>query len=106
MNFFATNRIYQTIILLFFTHIAFSQTIVKGKVIDGTTGEVLVGATVVLKGTNIGAQTDYDGLFEFKTDKSYPFTVSITFIGFEPKDLEVTNNTPPQYKARRTGSTY
>lgn len=69
--------------LLFMLQIAVSQTVVKGKVIDGGTGEVLVGATVLIKGTTIGAQTDYDGLFSFTTNQTPPFTILISFIGFE-----------------------
>jgi iron complex outermembrane recepter protein len=68
---------------LFVLQIAVSQTVVKGKIIDAGTGEVLVGATVVIKGTTTGAQTDYDGLFSFSTDTKPPFTLQISFIGFE-----------------------
>jgi outer membrane receptor protein involved in Fe transport len=80
---------------LLFTQIAVGQGFVKGKIIDGTTGEVLVGATVVIKGTTIGAQTDYDGFFEFKTDKPTPLTLTISFVGFETKELELTDFKTP-----------
>ena len=95
MKFYFTKRSIIFLLFLFSAFGIFAQSVVKGKIIDGTTGEVLVGATIVLKGTTIGAQSDYDGLFEFKTDKNPPFTVSISFVGFESKDLEVTNLKTP-----------
>ena len=78
---------------LFFSHILAAQTTVKGKIIDGGTGEVLVGATVLVKGTTTGAQTDFDGIFEFVTTQKPPFILAINFIGFENIDLPVTADT-------------
>ena len=56
-----------------------AQTVIKGKVLDGNTGEVLVGATVLVKGTTTGAQTDFDGVFEFSTTQKPPFTLAVNF---------------------------
>ncbi len=69
--------------LLFIAQIAVAQTVVKGKIIDAGTGEVLVGATVIIKGTQVGAQSDFDGLFSFTTEQKPPFTLQVSFIGFE-----------------------
>jgi iron complex outermembrane recepter protein len=91
MKFTFTKGILAPLLLMFLAHLGFSQSVVKGKIIDGTSGEVLVGATVVLKGTTTGSQTDYDGLFEFKTTQIPPFTLSVSFIGFETKDIQVTD---------------
>jgi iron complex outermembrane recepter protein len=79
--------------LLFVLQVAVSQTVVKGKIIDAGTGEVLVGATVVIKGTTIGAQTDFDGLFSFTTEQKPPFSLQISFIGFETIEQAVTTDT-------------
>ena len=78
---------------LFNLNIAFSQTVVKGKVIDAGTGEVLVGATVLIKGTQVGAQTDYDGVFSFTTNQKPPFSIQISFIGFENVEQAITEDT-------------
>jgi iron complex outermembrane recepter protein len=91
MKFTFTKSILAPLFLVLLAQLGFSQSVVKGKIIDGTSGEVLVGATVVLKGTTVGAQTDYDGLFEFKTSQIPPFTLSVSFIGFESKDIQVTD---------------
>jgi iron complex outermembrane recepter protein len=91
MKFTFTKSILALLFFVLLAQLSFSQSVVKGKIIDGTSGEVLVGATVVLKGTTTGAQTDYDGLFEFKVTQAPPFTLSVSFIGFESKDIEVTD---------------
>jgi iron complex outermembrane recepter protein len=91
MKFTFTKGILAPLFFVLLAQLGFSQSVVKGKIIDGTSGEVLVGATVVLKGTTTGAQTDYDGLFEFKTTQALPFTLSVSFIGFESKDIQVTD---------------
>ena len=93
-----TNQIHLTFLFLLISPFIFAQTLVKGKIIDGTTGEVMVGATVVIKGTTVGTQSDYDGLFEFKTDKTYPFTVAVSFVGFETQDIEVKDAKPLSIK--------
>ncbi len=80
-------------ILLFGLHqIGFTQNKVKGKIIDGTTGEPLYGCTVVVKGTTDGAVTDFDGLFEIETTKDYPLTISASYLGYEAKELEVLSS--------------
>jgi iron complex outermembrane recepter protein len=78
---------------LAFGHFLTAQTTVKGKIIDGGTGEVLVGATVLVKGTTTGAQTDFDGIFEFTTAQKPPFSLAVNFIGFETIELPVTDAT-------------
>ncbi len=86
-------RLFAFGMLLFSLNIAVAQTAIKGKIIDAGTGEVLVGATVVVKGTQIGAQTDYDGLFSFTTEAKPPITLQISFIGFESIEQVVTADT-------------
>ncbi len=42
------------------------ERLIMGKVIDKENGESLIGAVVILKGTDLGAATDFDGNFEFR----------------------------------------
>ena len=44
------------------------QTIVKGSVLDGTTGEPIPDVTVIIEGTELSAFTDAKGEFSFSTD--------------------------------------
>lgn len=53
---------------------------VRGQVIDGETGEPLFSANAVLKGTMVGATTDFDGKFELSADAG-TYSLEVTFIG-------------------------
>lgn len=61
----------------------------RGTVTDGNTGETLIGASVVIKGTTTGATTDLDGRFEVLTNELPPYTLVISYIGYAPQEVEV-----------------
>jgi iron complex outermembrane receptor protein len=75
---------------LTFTSLSLGQTVIKGKVRDAATGEGLVSASVVVKGTTDGMVTDYDGNFEFTTNSELPFTIEVSYVGYLTQTLEVT----------------
>jgi outer membrane receptor protein involved in Fe transport len=77
---------------LIFNGLILSQTI-RGKVVDNTSGETLIGASVTVKGSASGTVTDYDGAFELKA-VSLPVTIVITYLGYMPKDV-IVNDTKP-----------
>ena len=62
-----------TILLVSFNNL-FAQTTrtLKGNIKDKKTAESLIGASVMIKGTNTGTSTDFDGNFTLKTDKDLP----------------------------------
>jgi outer membrane receptor protein involved in Fe transport len=61
----------------------------RGVVTDSNTGETLIGASVVLKGTTTGATTDIDGRFEVGVNELPPYTLVISFIGYATQEIEV-----------------
>ncbi|MBK9147988.1 MAG: carboxypeptidase-like regulatory domain-containing protein [Flavobacteriales bacterium] len=61
----------------------------RGIVSDGATGETLIGANVVLKGTTIGAVTDIDGRFELLVSELPPYTLVVSYIGYTQLELVV-----------------
>lgn len=63
---------------------------VSGKVLDDT-GEPLVGANVVVKGTTSGTTTDLDGNYRLSVDGSA--TLIFSFVGFESKEIAVGTQT-------------
>ena len=67
----------------------FAQTTIWGVVIDSLTQEPMPSATVYINGTTQGTATDTEGRFELK-DVSFPATVVFSFVGYEPKALDLT----------------
>lgn len=61
----------------------------RGTVSDGNTGETLIGASVVMKGTTTGATTDINGRFEILTNELPPYTLVISFIGYTQQEIQV-----------------
>jgi outer membrane receptor protein involved in Fe transport len=55
---------------------------VKGKVTDEKTGEVLAGATIVLKGTTVGTYTDLKGYYEIDNIKPGKYTIAASYVGY------------------------
>ena len=60
--------------------------ILKGKVTD-THGEPLLGATVLVKETNIGTTTDKEGGFSIKAQKGN--TLEVSYIGYQTKKVKI-----------------
>ena len=77
--------------LLAFTLPALAQKItVHGHVVDET-GEELIGASVMEKGTTNGAATDFDGNFELSVNPHA--TLVVTYVGYDPQDVAVDGKT-------------
>ena len=64
---------------------------ISGTVLDES-GQPLPGASVVEKGTLNGVQTDFDGKFSLDVQNANAI-LEISFVGFETKDIVVTNQT-------------
>jgi TonB-dependent receptor len=83
--------------LILASAVAFSQNgTLRGSVIDSETGETIIGANVLLKGTYIGTVTDLDGQFLLELPVgihdiqiSYITYATITIEGVEIKNKEV-----------------
>jgi len=60
-----------------------------GTITDAETGEPLVGAQVMVKGTSIGTTTDQNGVFSLKVDTGA--TLVITYIGYQTKEATSTS---------------
>ena len=73
---------YALAFLLFCSFSVSAQHTLKGKISDKQTGETLIGASVVVKGTTIGTTTDIDGNFSFEVNQELPLTIVVSFMGF------------------------
>lgn len=67
------------------------STSISGTVLDQITNDPLIGATVRIKGTTIGAVADLDGKFEIKTDAALPVTLEVSFVGYTTKEFVVNS---------------
>ena len=67
-------------LMLFLSVPAYSQ-VVKGKVLDKNSNEPIIGASVQVKGTNIGTMTDIEGEFELNV-KNGNATLQVSYIGY------------------------
>lgn len=64
---------------------AYSQTLVKGNVVDSN-GEPITGATILEKGTSHGVISDFNGAFELVISIE-TVKLEISFIGFETQEV-------------------
>ncbi len=58
---------------------------VVGKVISADDGSPVVGATILIKGTTLGAAADRDGFFKLRVDENDSLTIRA--VGYKPIDL-------------------
>src|SRR5258708_37471424 len=73
---------------------ASAQTItIKGKVTDAVTNEAITYATIAVKGTSIGTNSNFDGLYKLaivnKTD-----SLTVSCVGYRTRSFLVTS--PPE----------
>jgi TonB-linked SusC/RagA family outer membrane protein len=86
-------KLYKTILSLAFlwgsVGWAFAQYTVSGNVADERTGETLIGASILLKGTTTGTITDLDGNFSITLPSNDPATLVFSSIGYLSQSVEV-----------------
>ena len=70
---------------------AFAQHSVSGKVIDKSTGEPVVGASVLVKGTTTGAATDLNGAFTINNVPQHGAVLRVTYVGMLPTEVAAKN---------------
>ncbi len=60
-----------------------------GTVTDSSSGEALTGANVMIKGTSIGTPTNIDGKFAITKIQPGDYTLRISYIGYNTKEIDV-----------------
>ncbi|TFF36940.1 SusC/RagA family TonB-linked outer membrane protein [Mucilaginibacter psychrotolerans] len=70
-----------------------------GRVTDAVTTEPLPGAVVTIKGTTHAVAADADGRFSFVTGQKFPYTLIVTFTGFDKQEL-VVDGSPVEIKLK------
>lgn len=77
-------------LLLCLSMVAFAQTTATGIVVDATTGETIIGASVLEKGTTNGTVTDFDGNFTLGVQTGA--TLSISYMGYVAQEVAAGEN--------------
>lgn len=78
--------------LLLTSAAAFGQT-VTGKVTSSVDGSAVPGASVLIKGTSTGTNTDADGKFTINPQNAASDVLVISFIGFASQEVAINNRT-------------
>ncbi|MFL5786574.1 MAG: TonB-dependent receptor, partial [Flavisolibacter sp.] len=66
--------------------------VISGKLYDSVGNQVLIGATVKIKGTNLATSTKDDGSFQIKTSEKLPLTLIVSSIGYRTQEFSVAEN--------------
>ncbi len=84
-------RLFTSLLFSALTVFAFGQTL-SGTILDAENGDALIGASVLVEGTNQGVATDFDGKFTIENVDKGSQTILITYTGYVDmkKNIEVT----------------
>lgn len=69
---------------------------ISGKIIDGKKNEVMIGATVSVQGTTIGAYTDVEGKFVISNLQPGTYNLVVTYVGYQKKVIESVEVKPKE----------
>ncbi|MDZ7336031.1 MAG: TonB-dependent receptor [candidate division KSB1 bacterium] len=67
----------------------FGQGSVRGVISDAANSKPLVGANVFIVGTSLGSATDVEGVYRIMRVPVGRYTLRVTYIGYQPKDIEI-----------------
>lgn len=74
--------------LLIISTISAKSGVISGKVTDAETGEVLIGANVIILNTNWGAATDIEGFFKIKSVPPGIYELKASYIGYSSQTIK------------------
>jgi iron complex outermembrane receptor protein len=78
-------------VLLFTSISVISQTTLKGRVLDASSGEPMYGVVIGEKGTGNGTISNFDGDFSLKVDK-LPTVLVVNLVGYVAQELNVASS--------------
>ena len=82
-------KMFVLIVACLVSTIAFAQGTINGSVTDGSTGDPLPGASVLVKGTTNGVTADFDGNFTITANSGEVLVVS--YLGFQTLEVAAKN---------------
>lgn len=75
------------IILISSSLYANSKGIISGKVVDSESGSVLIGANVLLMGTDSGSSTDLEGVYRIANVAPGQYTLQVSYMGYKKTEI-------------------
>jgi outer membrane receptor protein involved in Fe transport len=82
---------------LLFSDFIYGQQNISGTIVDGLSKETLIGANVIIKSTQNGTATNFNGVYQLNVPK-LPVNLTITYLGYKTLDVEITTNNPSAIK--------
>ncbi|NCS81712.1 MAG: TonB-dependent receptor [Ignavibacteria bacterium] len=81
--------------ILFFILFAFSKSVdaqsvgkITGRIIDEARNESLPGVSILIKGTTLGAATDFDGVYTILNIKPGTYTLEVSYVGYATQVIQ------------------
>ena len=74
---------------------------IKGTVLDASTGEPLIGATIMADGTNNGVATDLEGRFSFNVPDNVK-NILVSYVGYDAKVVPAAANVKVELEKANT----
>ncbi|MGN6618891.1 MAG: SusC/RagA family TonB-linked outer membrane protein [Ilyomonas sp.] len=91
------------VLLCIFCSSAFAQRVVTGKVTNKTDNSPIAGASVQVKGTTIGTQTDAEGNFSINVPNANS-TLVVSYVGFMPIERAAGTSSSMDFALSQTSS--
>tara|TARA_B100001287_G_scaffold5367_1_gene4144 strand:+ start:13048 stop:15948 length:2901 start_codon:yes stop_codon:yes gene_type:complete len=91
---FSSINILLLLIFLSILSTNYTQTTLSGRLTDSETGEDLIGASIKIIDSKYGCVTDFNGKFKMSTNIPLPFSIKVSYIGYNEKILIVENTKP------------
>lgn len=81
-------KLFSFLVVLMLAQLAYSQGIIKGIVVDKSTGETLIGVSVYHPVTGVGMSTSLDGSFSFEIPSGKQ-EIIVSYVGYKTQSVEV-----------------
>lgn len=78
------------VLILSITFAVEGQRTIQGTVTDSDTGEGVIGANVVVKGTTVGTVTDFDGSYKITIPEGFDM-LSFSYTGYNTVEVQITS---------------
>jgi iron complex outermembrane receptor protein len=76
------------LLTLFWFQSVIAQSNFEGFIKDGE-GSPVIGATIIIKGTQVHSISDLTGYFSLPVEKEFPVTIRISSVGFESQEIDI-----------------